>query len=76
MYLRMTMLLVIERVEFPDFFRGKYSGIRLAWKQSGYHPHRKCVVYSEAECQANAPQGTRRSPKKISIPWESAITSE
>ena len=66
-HLCMTMLLVIERVElsFQFFSGGTFSGIGLVRKQSGYQPHRKCMVYSETECRANAPHGTRRSRKKI-----------
>ena len=46
------------------FSGGKCSGIGWARKQSGYQPQRKCIVYSEAESPANAPQGTRLSRKK------------
>ena len=49
------------------FLGGQYSGNGLARKLSGYEPLIKCMVYSEAEIQSNAPHGKRRSRKKSFI---------
>ena len=75
-YLCMTILLVIERGEFPYFFGRKIFRYWIGQETSpDINPLTKCMLYSEAESQANAPQVTRPSRKKNFISMGECYTT-